>query len=403
MPSFGALRYRNYRLFITGQIVSLSGTWMQRVAQGWLVYQLTKSAFALGVVGFATRLPVIFLSLFAGVLADRIDKRRILILSQAVAMFQALVLAFLTLSGRVQYWHVVILGSLLGATQSFDAPTRHSFFKDMVGEKDLMSAIALNSSAFNTARLVGPALAGVLIYTVGIGACFLINAISFVAVIGAYLAMHLESANTTPSDKSPWEDLTEGLRYVRGHPIVQTALSLIALASILTFSYATLLPVFANKVLRGEAGVYASMMTAIGAGAMVLGLMLASLGNFSQKGLLASSGVIAFPLVLLALSFARSPNSAYIICFITGSATILVTATMNTLVQSAIEDKYRGRVMSVYVLVFLGPLPFGNLIAGKLADSFGVVTTLRLGAVLSLVITTVTLASRRYFVRFTTR
>lgn len=401
MPIFGALKYRNYRLFLAGQIISLSGTWMQRVAQGWLVYELTNSAFALGIVGFATRLPVIFLSLFAGVLADRINKRNILIVSQTVAMFQALLLAWLTLSGRVQYWHVVILGTLLGATQSFDAPTRHSFFKDMVGEKDLMSAIALNSSAFNTARLVGPAIAGILIYTLGIGACFLINAISFIAVIAAYVAMRLETT-TNRTGKSSWEDLTEGLRYVKGHPIVQTAVTLIALASILTFSYATLLPVFANRVLGGEAEVYASMMTAVGAGAMISALVLASLGNVSRKGLLASSGVLAFPLSLLMLSFARTSTAAYVLCFVTGCATILLTATMNSLVQTAIEDRYRGRVMSLYVLVFLGPLPFGNLIAGKLADTIGVIATLRLGTSISLAIAILILSLSPYFVRFRT-
>ncbi len=401
MQGFGALKYRNYRLFLVGQLTSLSGTWMQRVAQGWLVYQLTDSAFALGLVGFATRVPVLFLSLFAGVLADRVDKRRILVASQTVAMFQAFVLAALTLSGKVQYWHIVLLGTLLGATQSFDAPTRHSFFKDMVGGEDLMSAIALNSSAFNSARLIGPALAGILIYAVGIGGCFLINAISFMAVILAYLSMRLPNRRTD-SKRSPWEDLIEGLAYVRRHPIVQTALSLIALASLFTFSYATLLPVFADRILGGQAGVYAGMMTAIGAGALISALILAFFGNISRKGLLTTFGVFAFPLSLLALSFSRTPTIAYIICFLTGLAMITLTATMNTLVQSAIEDRYRGRVMSIYVLVFLGPLPFGNLIAGKLAEIFGVIAMLRLGTIVSLIISSLIVVARPTFVRFRT-
>jgi MFS family permease len=397
--TFNALKHRNYRLFITGQVISLSGTWMQRVAQAWLVYELTKSAFALGIVGFSTRVPVIFLSLFAGVLADRADKRRILIVSQTVAMLQAFVLAALTLLGLVEFWHVAVLGVVLGATQSFDAPTRHSFFKEMVGQKDLMNAIALNSTAFNMARLVGPAIAGVLIYTVGIGGCFLVNAFSFVAVIVAYTLMRFGPRQAEVSQQSHWEELREGLRYVRDHAIVKTAVSLIGLASLFTFSYATLLPVFANRVLGGDARVYAGLMTSVGAGALVSALVVASLGNYERKGLLTTIGVISFPMTMIILSLTQTPVPASAVCFVIGIAMILLTASMNTLVQSAISDRLRGRVMSLYVLVFLGPLPFGNLLAGKLAETLGVITTLRLGAGLSLVLSVILLLRTRAFVR----
>jgi MFS family permease len=398
--TFNALKYRNYRLFITGQVISLSGTWMQRVAQAWLVYELTKSAFALGVVGFATRVPVIFLSLFAGVLADRTDKRRILITSQVIAMIQAVVLAALTLTGAVRFWHVALLGAVLGATQSFDAPTRHSFFKEMVGQKDLMNAIALNSTAFNMARLVGPAIAGVLIYAIGIGGCFVVNALSFVAVIVAYLMMRFELRPIEASGRSHWEELKEGLDYVRNHVIVRTAVTLIGVASFLTFSYATLMPVFANRVLGGDARVFAGLMTAVGAGALVTALIVASLGNFERKGLLTTAGVLAFPASMIGLSFTHTTALATSICFLLGAGMILLTASMNTLVQSAISDRLRGRVMSLYVLVFLGPLPFGNLLAGKLAETLGVVATLRLGAGISLVISSLLLARTARFTRF---
>jgi MFS family permease len=398
-PTFNALKHRNYRLFITGQVISLSGTWMQRVAQAWLVYELTKSAFALGIVGFATRVPVIFLSLFAGVLADRADKRRILIVSQTVAMVQAVILAVLTLLGVVRFWHVAVLGVILGATQSFDAPTRHSFFKDMVGPKDLMNAIALNSTAFNMARLVGPAIAGVLIYTIGIGGCFLANALSFVAVIVAYTCMRFGPRRTEVTQKSHWEELREGLRYVRDHAVVKTAVSLIGIASLFTFSYATLLPVFANRVLGGDARVYAGLMTSVGAGALISALAVASLGNYERKGLLTTIGVLAFPATMIILSLTRTLVVASAVCFLLGIAMILLTASMNTLVQSAISDRLRGRVMSLYVLVFLGPLPFGNLLAGKLAESLGVITTLRLGATLSLLLSAILLMRTRAFVR----
>jgi MFS family permease len=398
--TFNALRHRNYRLFITGQVISLSGTWMQRVAQAWLVYELTKSAFALGVVGFATRVPVIFLSLFAGVLADRTDKRRILITSQAIAMIQAVVLAVLTLAGVVRFWHVAVLGAVLGATQSFDAPTRHSFFKEMVGQRDLMNAIALNSTAFNMARLVGPAIAGVLIYTIGIGGCFVVNALSFVAVIVAYLLMRFEPRKIEAPTRSHWEELKEGIHYVRDHVVVRTSVTLIGIASFLTFSYGTLLPVFANRVLGGDARVFAALMTAVGAGALVTALLVASLGDFERKGLLTTAGVIAFPTSMIALSLTGTLVLSIIVCFLLGVAMILLTAGMNTLVQSAISDRLRGRVMSLYVLVFLGPLPFGNLLAGRLAEALGVVATLRLGAGISLVLSSLLLVRTARFSRF---
>jgi len=375
---------------------------MQRVAQAWLVYELTRSAFALGVVGFATRAPVIFLSLFAGVLADRVDKRKILITSQVFAMAQAFVLAILTFTGTVEFWHVAVLGAVLGSTQAFDAPTRHSFFKDMVGEKDLMNAIALNSTAFNTARLIGPAVAGVLILTVGVGGCFLINGLSFLAVIVAYLMMRFGERSAPQATGSHWQELKDGLDYVRSHETVRTAVYLITTASFFTFSYATLLPIFASDVLGGDAGVFAGLMTAAGAGALISGLVVASLGDHKRKGLLSSIGVVWFPLSLIALSFARSRPLAVALCFILGLGMILLTASMNTLVQSSITDKFRGRVMSLYVLVFLGPLPFGNLLAGRLAEALGVIPTMRLGAGISLVVSLFILSRSRRFTGFDT-
>jgi predicted MFS family arabinose efflux permease len=398
--TFNALKHRNYRLFLTGQVVSLSGTWMQRVAQAWLVYELTKSAFALGVVDFATRIPVLFFSLFAGVLADRVDKRRILIISQVVAMGQAFVLAALTLSGQVAFWHVAVLGAVLGTTQSFDAPTRHSFFKEMVGSRDLMNAIALNSTAFNMARLAGPALAGVLIYVIGPGGCFLVNGITFLGVLGAYTMMRLGRRGRQPSDRSHWNELRDGLRYVRDHIVVKRAMTLVFIASFFTFSYGTLLPVFANRALGGDARVYAGLMTAMGAGALISALVVASLGDFERKGALTSAGVVAFPASLIFLSLMPAYPAALFMSFIMGGAMILLTASINTLVQSAIEDRFRGRVMSLYVTIFLGPLPFGSLLAGRLAEAVGVVSTMQLGAAASLALSILLMARTPEFVRF---
>ncbi len=398
--TFSALRHRNYRLFFFGQVTSLSGTWMQWVAQGWLVYEITRSAFALGVVGFATRLPVIFLSLIAGVLADRVEKRRILIVTQVIAMVLAFALAGLTLAGRVEFWHVVVLGALAGATHSFDAPTRQSFYKELVGEKDLMNAIALNSTIFNAARLVGPALAGILIKYIGTGGCFLINGVTYLAVIAAYLQMRLPPMSEAGVRGTHWEELKEGLSYVRNHPVVRTAVTVIAFASLFTFSYGTLLPVFADVVLKGGAGTYATLMASVGAGALVSALTVASLGNVERKGYLASAGVILFPTVLILLSFARGVMAASVLCFLLGAAMILMTASMNTLVQTAIPDRMRGRIMSLYVMVFLGSMPLGNLVSGRIAEWLGVVSALRIGAVASLIIAGILLLRTREFVRY---
>jgi MFS family permease len=398
--TFAALRHRNYRLFFFGQVTSLSGTWMQWVAQGWLVYEITRSAFALGVVGFATRLPVIFLSLTAGVLADRIEKRRILIVTQVISMVLAFILAGLTLSGRVTFWHVVVLGALAGATHSFDAPTRQSFYKELVGEEDLMNAIALNSTIFNAARLVGPALAGILIKYIGTGGCFLINGVTYLAVIAAYLQMRLPPMEKVEDRGSHWEELKEGLSFVRNHPVVRTGITIIAFASLFTFSYGTLLPVFADVVLRGGSGTYAGLMASVGAGALLSALVVASLGNVRQKGVLASSGVVLFPTVIILVSFARSFAVASVLCFLMGMVMILMTASMNTLVQTAIPDRMRGRIMSFYVLVFLGSMPFGNLVSGRIAEWLGVVNAFRIGGVASLAVSLTLLARTREFVRY---
>ncbi len=398
--TFSALRHRNYRLFFFGQVTSLSGTWMQWVAQGWLVYELTRSAFALGVVGFATRLPVVFLSLIAGVLADRIEKRRILIVTQAVSMVLAFILAGLTLSNRVEFWHVVLLGALAGATHSFDAPTRQSFYKDLVGREDLMNAIALNSTIFNAARLVGPALAGILIKYIGTGGCFVINGVTYLAVIGAYLGMRLAPMEKAEDRRSHWEDFKEGLVFIRDHPVVRTGVTIIAFASFFTFSYGTLLPVFADVVLRGGSGTYAGLMASVGAGALVSALGVASLGNVERKGVLTAAGVILFPIVLILISFTRSVAAASMLCFLLGLVMILMTASMNTLVQTAIPDRLRGRIMSFYVLVFLGAMPFGNLLSGRIAEWIGVVSALRIGAAASLAAALTLLSRTRQFIRY---
>ncbi len=397
--TFSAFRHRNYRLFFLGQTISLSGTWLQWVAQGWLIYELTKSPLALGIVGFATRMPVLGFALLAGVIADRMDKRKILVLTQSVAMLQALTLALLTITGIVRLWHVAALGALLGLTQSFDAPTRQSFVKDMVGREDLMNAIALNSTMFNTARLVGPALAGILIKLVGIGMCFLINGLTYLAVITAYLAMRFNGQSSERQVATRhWDDLKEGLKYVRSNRIVATAICLIGVASLFTFSYGTLLPVFAGKVLSGGSGLFAALMAAAGAGALCSSLLVASLGNYQRKGLLATLGSFGFPLSILAVSFARTARPAIALCFLLGITMIILTASMNTLVQSIIPDRLRGRVMSLYVLVFLGGMPFGNLAMGWIADNIGVVATLRIGAIVSLCLVSLLLSRTREFV-----
>jgi len=379
-PTFRALRHRNYRLWWSGQLVSLTGTWMQTVAQSWLVFQLTNSAFLLGLTGFIGSLPILLLSLWGGVVADRVRKRNLLVATQTTAMLQAFLLAFLTLSGRVRVEHVLIMAAILGVVNAFDAPTRQAFTVEMVGKEDLMNAIALGSTLFNAARILGPAIAGVLVAIIGPGGCFTVNGVSFLAVIAGLLAMRLPPSPRVATSESALHNLQEGLAYVRSNSTVLSLLALVGTTSLFGMSYATLMPIFARDVLRVGAQGLGFLTATAGIGALIGALTLASLGRFRRKGLLLTAGNLLFPTALAAFALSRFFPLSLLCLMLAGWAMVAQNATANTLVQTTVPDHLRGRVMSVYTMLFMGMMPFGNLQAGTIASRFGAPFAVGLGA-----------------------
>ncbi|MBI4769192.1 MAG: MFS transporter [Chloroflexi bacterium] len=375
-----ALSHYNFRLFWFGQLVSLTGTWMQRTAQQWLVFRLTGSSLKLGVVTFVSFLPVLILSPFAGVLVDRVDKRRLVTLAQTLMMVQAGVMAGLTAAGVIQFWHIVVLALLLGMVSAFEMPARQAFAIDMVGRDDLMNAIALNSSVFNGARIAGPAIAGVLVASVGEAAAFGLNAVSYLAVIAGLLAMRLTPPELPRPNGKTVEQLKEGLGYVAGHGVIRVLVGMVAVFSFFGLSFTTLIPVFAGDVLRVGPQGLGALLSALGVGALVGALSLALLGNFRYKGWLLTAGMLIFALSVAAFSASRwMPLSMLALAF-SGWAQITQLATTNTLLQTMVPDGLRGRVMSTYTWMLGGMLPLGSLLMGAVAQGWGAPLAVRAGA-----------------------
>jgi MFS family permease len=382
--TLAALRHRNYRLFFFGQLVSLIGTWMQNVAQAWLVYSLTNSPFKLSLVVFCAGVPVLAFSLWAGVVVDRVPKRRLLLATQTVMMTLAFILAADMLLGTIQWWHIAILAFMLGTANAFDGPTRQAFVVEMVGRTELMNAIALNSAMFNTARIVGPALAGIILAAVGAGWCFVLNGLSFLAVIAGLFLMDVKPYVGAASTESPLTQMREGLSYIRHHPTVRPLITLVAVSNMFALGYMALLPAFAQDVLHAGTVGYGFMSTAIGVGALVGALLIASLGNYQRKGLLLTAGNLLFPVMVIALSLSRSFHLTIAFLVVAGLGFMTQNATANTLVQTTVPDALRGRVMSVYMMVFVGFFPIGSLIAGAVGERFGVPAGAALGGIIAL-------------------
>lgn len=381
-----AFRYRNYRLFFSGQAVSLIGTWMQQVALGWLVYRMTDSAFLLGVVGFATQIPTFLLATLAGVFADKYSNHKIIIATQTLAMIQAFVLAYLTLSHQVTIWHIIVLSVFIGLINAFDMPTRQSFVIEMVENKnDLPNAIALNSSMFNSARLIGPTAAGFLISSVGEGMCFLLNAVSYTAVIAALFAMNIKRKKKTKVKKKVLSELKEGLKYSYNFKPIRAILQMIAVVSLAGMPYTILMPVIARDILQGNASTLGFLMGAVGIGAVAGAIYLAS-----RKTVLGLSRWIyyasaIFGISIILVSFSRNvPLSIFLMLF-TGFGMMVQMASCNTVLQTIVDDDKRGRVMSLYVTAFMGVAPFGSLIAGSLASRLGTPGTLLLSGITILI------------------
>ncbi|HUI08587.1 MAG TPA: MFS transporter [Verrucomicrobiae bacterium] len=367
--TFSALRHRNYQLFFSGQLVSLIGTWMQMVAEGWLVYQLSNSAFLLGFVRFLNTLPVTALTLVGGVVADRSDKRRILVATQFSAMSLAFILAALVYFHVVRVWHVAALGLMLGIVNAFDIPTRQSFVVDMVGKEDLMNAIALNSSVFNGARIFGPALAGILIGVVGLAGCFFLNGVSFIAVIVGYLAMRLPAVAPKTNHPSVWQATAEAFRHVAGNRVTRTIIILVAIVSLFGWPYTVLMPVFARDVLHVGAKGYGYLMALNGVGAFTGAMTLASLGHYPNRRRLVFGGLTGFSVMLFVFALSRTAWLSGLALVCSGWFMLLFFATANTSVQMRTPDELRGRVMGIYSLAFIGLSPVGSLLAGAIAHA----------------------------------
>ena len=374
-----ALHHRNFRLFWFGQMISLVGTWMQNVAQGWLVLQITNSPFLLGLVSMLGTLPVLIVSPIGGALADTFNKRTVVITTQITAMLLAFILATLVLTKQIQYWHIVILASILGITMSIDAPTRQSFVVEMVGKKDLLNAIALNSSVFNLARILGPAFAGLIISAIGIVLCFYINGISYLAVIAGLLMM---KGNFAPANKkrvSMIRDIREGFGYARRDSRIMSLITLVAISSIFIMPYAMLMPVFARDILQVGARGLGVLLAAAGVGALIGALTLAALSHYRKKGRIILAGSIVFTAATILFSLSNSYHLSLLLLIFIGWGMVTQNASINSLLQSMVPDNLRGRIMSLYVLFFMGMMPLGSIQAGLLADYLGAKMALSIG------------------------
>jgi MFS family permease len=379
LGAFRALRHRNFQLFFGGQLISLIGTWMQSVAQSWLVYRITGSAVLLGTVGFASQIPVFLLATVGGIVADRYRKRRIVIGTQTISMVLAFVLAGLTLANVIQVWEIIVLATLLGVVNAFDIPARQAFFVEIVGKEDLQSAIGLNSSIFNGARIIGPAIAGILVAGIGEGWCFVVNAVSFLAVIAGLLLMRVEDRAGRGEGRRPLEDALEGFRYALGSRTISSLLLLVGLVSIVGVPYTVLMPIFADRILHGGARELGLLMGATGVGAVMGALTLAMRQGVRGLGRVAAFAAGGFGLSLVLFSLSRWFWLSFLLLVPVGYSVMLQMAATNTLLQTMSPDHLRGRIVALYSMMFMGMMPLGSLGAGFTAARFGAPATVVMG------------------------
>ncbi len=384
--TFSALRYPNYRLWFMGQLVSLAGSWMQTTAQGYLVFELTKSPAFLGYVGFAAGIPSWVFTLYGGVIADRFSRRTIIMLAQSAMMVLAFVLAGLVVTGLVQPWHVILLALLNGVANAFDAPSRQAFVVELVDRDDLTNAIALNSTMFNAAAVVGPAIAGVVYALLGPAWCFTINGLSYVAVIAALLAMRLPPFIRKLRQDSTRDQLRQGLSYVKGEHATRTLILNMGVVSLFGISMVTLFPAWSVNVLGGDVRTNGLLLAARGLGAMSGALMIAALGKTVARGQLWTVGSFVMPATMVAFAMARwlPASLALLVCL--GWGFMVVANSSNALVQTRVPDELRGRVMSLYTLTFFGGMPLGALLAGAMAERFSEPATVLINAVVVLTV-----------------
>ena len=381
-----SLRHRNYRLFFIGQGTSLIGTWMQSVAMSWLAYRMTNSPFFLGVIAFAGQVPTFIMAPFAGVIADRFSRHRIVIGTQICSMIQALILAMLVYTGHVTAWHLIVLSAVLGLINGFDIPTRQAFVYELVDSpEDLPNAIALNSFIFNGARLVGPSIAGLVIYAAGEGPCFLLNTVSYIAVLMALLMMRLKKTSLPRHNGPVLGGLKEGLVYAWHFMPIRMVLLLLSYISLIGMPYAVLMPVFARDILGGGPQTLGFLLGAVGVGALIGAIYLASRKTIRGLGRIIVIGICVFGFGVIAFSFSTLLWLSLALVLLAGFGIMLQMASINTLLQTIVDDDKRGRVMSLYTMSFIGMAPFGSLMAGSAATHIGAPNTLRISGLLCIV------------------
>ncbi len=393
-----ALRHRNFQLFFSGQLISLIGTWMQTVAQSWLVYRMTGSGLLLGSVGFASQIPVFLFAPLGGIVADRTNRKHVVIATQTASMILAFILAALTLTHYVQVWHIFVLAALLGVVNAFDIPGRQSFLVDMVGKDDLMNAIALNSSMFNGARVIGPAVAGVLVARLGEGWCFFANGVSYIAVIAGLMMMNVHAPARVSAETSPWEHVREGFQFVERTAPIRALLMLLGVVSVTGMPYVVLMPIFADKILHSGGQEFASLIGSHDLGAVRLGILMGAAGVGALLGALTlavRTGVkglgkwvtvccAGFGVSLILFALSKSFWLSVFLLLPVGYFIMLQMASSNTLIQVMVPDELRGRVMAVYSMMFMGMAPVGSVVGGALSDRIGAPWTIAVGGVVAI-------------------
>lgn len=393
LHAFPAFENRNFRLYFTGQSVSLVGTWLQMVAQGWLVFDITRSAFWVGAVAAALMAPSLLLSLWGGALVDRFSKKHILIFTQAAAMVLALILGVLTVTHVVTVGEITLLAALLGVVTAIDAPARQAFVAELVGKRLMASAIALNSGAFNASRVVGPAIAGLLITLTGVGVAFLLNAVSYIAVIIALFAIQ-PLPRPLPAHEEIWKSIRDGVRYSFTHPVIASLLIFTAMVSIFGWSFTPMLPVIAKTVFHVEASGLGQLYAASGLGAVTATILISAFSNRFRPSVFIIGGNLLFGVALLLFSMTSQIEWGLVWLFFSGLGLLFQMAMTNTTIQSLVADRMRGRVMSLYVLMFLGFSPIGSILIGFLTEHFGPTFALRFNALATLTVGLVLAASQ---------
>jgi MFS family permease len=393
---FRSLRHRNFRLFFSGQLVSLIGTWMQNVGQAWLVLEMTHSSFKLGVVSALQFLPMLFLSFFTGPFIDYFSKRKIIIFTQTALMLLAFTLALLDFTHAVRYWHVLVLATLLGVVNTIDMPARQAFIIEMVGKDDLMNAIAMNSSIFNAARAIGPAIAGLLIGAAGTALCFFVNGLSFLAVLWGLLLMKFESAPPgRPRTYDVVKDITEAMRYIKATPVLMITILLVAVVSIFATNFTVLVPVFARQELHRDAAAFGFLLSSFGVGALIGAVSLAYLSRYGPKPAILLGGGMGLSLVLILIGLQRTYGITALLLALSGWCMVTFFGMANTTVQLNTKDRLRGRVMSVYTFTFGGLTPIGSLFAGSVAHVLKAPLTFALGGLISGVVFLIVILKRK--------